>query len=92
MWVRKSRARAGGAGIELFPFGTVIFLNPASPASDSLCRSARRPIENENVTQYLIRFANGAVGTIGSSGVGTGRKLGLDYEIQGTKGALRFTQ
>ena len=44
------------------------------------------------MTQYLIRFANGAVGTIGSSGVGTGRKLGLDYEIQGTKGALCFTQ
>ena len=51
-----------------------------------------RPVENDDVTQYLMRFANGAIGTIGSSRVGTGRKLGLDYEIQGTKGALRFTQ
>ena len=51
-----------------------------------------RPVENDDVTQYLMRFASGAIGTIGSSRVGTGRKLGLDYEIQGTKGALRFTQ
>ncbi len=51
-----------------------------------------RRVENDDVTQYLMRFANGAIGTIGSSRVGTGRKLGLDYEIQGTRGALRFTQ
>ena len=50
------------------------------------------PVENDDVTQYLLRFANGAIGTIGSSRIGTGRKLGLDYEIQGTRGALRFTQ
>jgi predicted dehydrogenase len=52
----------------------------------------RRQLAKEDVTQYLIRFVNGAVGTIGSSRVGTGRKLGLDYEIQGAKGALGFTQ
>jgi predicted dehydrogenase len=52
----------------------------------------RRAVENDDVTQFLMRFANGAVGTVGSSRIGTGRKMGLGYEIQGTKGALFFTQ
>jgi predicted dehydrogenase len=58
----------------------------------------RRAVENDDVTQFLLRFAagppgsNGAIGTIGSSRIGTGRKLGLGYEIQGTRGALVFTQ
>jgi predicted dehydrogenase len=60
--------------------------------------AAMRAVENDDVTQFLMRFAdgppgaNGAIGTIGSSRIGTGRKLGLGYEIQGTKGALLFTQ
>ena len=51
-----------------------------------------RAVENEDITECLVRFANGAIGTIGTSRVGTGRKLGLDYEIQGTKGSLYYTQ
>ncbi|MCA9916454.1 MAG: Gfo/Idh/MocA family oxidoreductase [Anaerolineales bacterium] len=51
-----------------------------------------REVENEDITECLVRFANGAVGTIGTSRVGTGRKLGLGYEIQGTKGSLFYTQ
>jgi predicted dehydrogenase len=60
--------------------------------------AAMRAVENDDVTQFLMRFAdgppgaNGAIGTIGSSRIGTGRKLGLGYEIQGTKGSLLFTQ
>ena len=54
--------------------------------------SPRRTVENDDVTQFLMRFANGAIGTIGSSRIGTGRKMGLTYEIQGTRGALFFTQ
>jgi predicted dehydrogenase len=52
----------------------------------------KRVVENDDVTQFLMRFANGAIGTIGSSRIGTGRKMGLGYEIQGTLGALLFTQ
>jgi len=36
--------------------------------------------------------ARGAIGTIGTSRIGTGRKMGLTYEIQGTSDALCFTQ
>lgn len=51
-----------------------------------------RAVENDDVTQFLCRFDNGALGTIASSRIATGRKLWIGYEIQGTKGALYFTQ
>jgi predicted dehydrogenase len=54
--------------------------------------AAMRRVENDDVVQCLIRYQSGAIGTIGASRIGTGRKLGLGYEIQGTKGALVFTQ
>jgi predicted dehydrogenase len=60
--------------------------------------AARRAVENDDVAQFLIRFAggpdgaSGAIGTIGTSRIGTGRKMGLTYEIQGIEGALFFTQ
>lgn len=54
--------------------------------------AAKRVVENEDITEFLIRFENGAIGTIGTSRIGMGRKLGLTYEIQGTKGSLFFTQ
>jgi predicted dehydrogenase len=61
-------------------------------------RAPTRPVDNDDVAQFLLRFASGpdgadgAIGTIGTSRIGTGRKMGLTYEIQGTRGALFFTQ
>ena len=52
----------------------------------------KRTVENEDIMEFLIRFDNGAIGTIGTSRIGMGRKLGLSYEIQGTKGSLFYTQ
>ena len=52
----------------------------------------KRVVENEDIAEFLIRFDNGAIGTIGTSRIGMGRKLGLGYEIQGTKGSLFYTQ
>ena len=52
----------------------------------------KRAVENEDIMEFLIRFHNGAIGTIGTSRIGMGRKLGLGYEIQGTKGSLFYTQ
>ena len=51
-----------------------------------------REVENEDQVQALLRFANGAAGTIESSRIALGRKLGLTYEVTGTKGAVSFTQ
>jgi predicted dehydrogenase len=52
----------------------------------------KRAVENEDIMEFLIRFENGAIGTIGTSRIGTGRKLGLTYEIQGTQGSLFYIQ
>lgn len=52
----------------------------------------KRTVENEDIMEFVVRFGNGAVGTIGTSRVGLGRKLGLTYEIHGTKGSLYYTQ
>lgn len=51
-----------------------------------------RAVENEDIMEFLIRFENGAIGTIGTSRIGMGRKLGLGYEIHGTRGSLSYTQ
>ncbi len=51
-----------------------------------------RAVENEDQVQALLRFANGAAGTIESSRIASGRKLGLTYEGTGTTGAISFTQ
>lgn len=51
-----------------------------------------RSVENEDIMEFLIRFENGAIGTIGTSRIGMGRKLGLTYEIQGARGSLFYTQ
>jgi predicted dehydrogenase len=52
----------------------------------------KRAVENEDVLEFLVHFENGAIGTIGTSRIGVGRKLGLGYEIQGTKGSLFYNQ
>ena len=48
-------------------------------------------VENDDICQYTFRYKNGAIGYMSSSRVAAGRKMGVDYEIQLTKGAIRFT-
>jgi predicted dehydrogenase len=75
-FIRERRVAAGGSG------------HTAQAGADA----SMRRVENDDVVQFLIRYRSGAIGTIGASRIGTGRKLGLGYEIQGTRGALVFTQ
>jgi predicted dehydrogenase len=49
-------------------------------------------VANDDHAQILCRFANGVLGSIYSSRIATGRKMGYAYEIFGTKGAIRFDQ
>ncbi len=51
-----------------------------------------RKVENEDQAQFLVRFASGATGTIEASRVAQGQKMGLGFEITGSKGALVFDQ
>lgn len=61
-------------------------------AATAQSESEKRAVENEDIMEFLIHFENGAIGTIGTSRIGMGRKLGLGYEIQGTKGSLFYSQ
>lgn len=47
-------------------------------------------VENEDIIESFMKFKNGAIGTIGSSRVATGRKNYFTYEIQGTEGSLYY--
>lgn len=51
-----------------------------------------RAVENEDEAACLMRFANGASGTIETSRVASGRKLGLTYEVTGSHGSVVFDQ
>jgi predicted dehydrogenase len=70
----------------------VVSVNGSGYAASAQRRGEMRVVENEDITECLIQFENSAIGTIGTSRVGVGRKLGLGYEIQGTKGSLFYTQ
>jgi predicted dehydrogenase len=47
---------------------------------------------NDDIGQFMCRFANGAMGHLSFSRVAHGRKMGYAYEITGTNGAIRFDQ
>ncbi len=52
----------------------------------------REPVEVDDQAQALVRFANGAAGTIEASWIASGRKMALNYEVTGSRGALRLDQ
>ena len=49
-----------------------------------------RTVDTDDSAQVILRFENGATGIIEASRVHTGTKLGIGYDIVGTKGALRW--
>ncbi|ADZ41907.1 TPA: Gfo/Idh/MocA family oxidoreductase [Yersinia enterocolitica] len=66
---------------------TVIKQRP-DPKNPSLLRE----VENEDQASVLVRFANGAMGTIETSRIACGRKMGLTYVVTGTKGTISYSQ
>ncbi|MCT8990148.1 Gfo/Idh/MocA family oxidoreductase [Chelativorans sp. SCAU2101] len=54
--------------------------------------SERKKVENEDVATALVRFANGAQGSLAASRTAWGRKSKLAWEVHGTKGMLVFDQ
>ena len=49
-------------------------------------------VTNDDQGQMLVRFANGCMGHLFASRTANGRKMGYIYEINGTKGSIRFDQ
>ncbi|MDQ0204159.1 Gfo/Idh/MocA family protein [Pectinatus haikarae] len=61
---------------------------PERPVKTDSCEKAR--VENEDVIGFMVRYENGAIGTVGASRVATGRKNYFAYEIQGTEGSVVY--
>ena len=49
-------------------------------------------VENDDQAHFLIRFAGGAIGSIETSRIATGHKLGLTFTVTGTTGSIVFDQ
>ncbi|MCH2077572.1 MAG: Gfo/Idh/MocA family oxidoreductase [Rhodobacteraceae bacterium] len=47
-------------------------------------------VKNDDQATLLLKFASGVSGSLFCSRVATGRKMGYCYQIDGTKGAIRF--
>jgi len=45
-------------------------------------------VEVADEATALLRFASGAGGTVGASWIASGKKMGLGFEVRGTKGSL----
>ena len=54
--------------------------------------SDRRPVEVDDMTHALVRFASGVSGSLEANWAATGRTMDLSFEITGTKGAVAFSQ
>ena len=65
---------------------TVIKERPLKPGSTEM-----GTVENDDTIIIMAEYANGAIGTLGSSRVATGRKNFLSFEIQGTEGTVYYS-
>jgi predicted dehydrogenase len=61
---------------------------PSRPGDGGLLEA----VENDDQTNFLVKFESGALGSFEASRIAAGRKMGLTYEVIGTKGALYFDQ
>ena len=60
--------------------------------SDPANANATKTVDNDDMVSALVHFENGVHGHIGASRVTWGRKCGLRWEVQGTKGTITFDQ
>lgn len=60
--------------------------------TDPANANATKTVDNDDMVSALVHFENGVHGHIGASRVTWGRKCGLRWEVQGTKGTIIFDQ
>jgi len=54
--------------------------------------SEMRRVEVDDIARAFVRFANGCSGALEASWVAHGRKMQIEFELTGSKGALHFNQ
>ena len=59
-------------------------------AVEAATTAEKVPVTVEDVVMFLAKFANGALGTFEATRFSTGRKNHNTFEINGSKGAVRF--
>lgn len=64
-------------------------IHETRPLSDG---TGRASVENEDTASAILRFANGAHGSLSTSRSAWGRKNKLDWEVHGTHGMIAFGQ
>lgn len=69
--------------------GEVVTAYPTRPMPDG---KGEGQVENEDVANALLRFANGVTGSLTASRSAWGRKSRLGFEVHGTKGMIIFDQ
>jgi predicted dehydrogenase len=95
----RTTGRANGCMGDLAPHPINCMLALMGPVAELSARietvHATRPggtVDNDDHGQLMLRFASGAMGHLYISRTATGRKMGYAYEINGTKGSIRFDQ
>lgn len=66
---------------------TIHATRPVAPGSPD-----RAPVEVDDMTHALVRFENGAAGSLEANWAATARTMDLSWEITGTRGAIAFSQ
>lgn len=54
--------------------------------------SQTRAVENDDIARALVRFARGCGGSLEAHWLSQGRKMQIEFEVVGEKGALHFNQ
>jgi len=59
---------------------------------EALGSACLRAVEVDDIAHGMVRFNRGCVGTIEASWLSHGRKMQIDFEVIGSRGALAFSQ
>ena len=70
--------------------GETVTIHPNRPIAAG--STEQRPVEVDDRSIFLARFASGVRGTIEADWASTGRKMQLAFEVVGTRGAIAFSQ
>ena len=66
-------------------------LHTAYPTRRDACGEARAVMVDDQM-DAVVRFAGGATGALAASWIASGHKMGLAFEVSGTRGSITFTQ
>lgn len=102
---RTDRSRAGGGALSDLGSHLVSLARTVAGPIDRVSALSRtvvaervdadgvtRKVDNDDHTHAMMEFANGAIGTMQSSRVQTGRAFEVSFVLTGTLGAIRFSQ